>query len=76
MPPKTATKPKPTGSSFKALDDFLEKSSSVPGEVIGTQAQEQMDAHSKQITNVNLLIQHSNLMNKIVMRSTSSSIQR
>ena len=49
MPPKTATKPKPTGSSFKALDDFLEKSSSVPGEVIGTQAQELMDAHSKQI---------------------------
>jgi hypothetical protein len=48
MPPKPAgQKSKPTASSFKALDEFLEKSSAAPGEVVGTQVQEQLDAHAK-----------------------------
>ena len=36
-------------SAFKAVDDFLEKSSAAPGEVLGSQAQEQLAAHNKQI---------------------------
>lgn len=43
MPPKVSGKGngKPSASSFKALDDFLEKSNAAPGEQVGTLVKEE-----------------------------------
>lgn len=50
MPPKTSSKPKPQGgSTFKALDDFLEKSAANTGELNNAQLQEHKALQSKQL---------------------------